>query len=54
MIRKKLYTIGELLRCDQLEPDPESVISVEAAKQLHFFSPKRGKSKGDKKSDEQR
>ena len=54
VVRKKLYTIGELLRCDQLQPDPASMISMEEAKQLRLFDPKGGKSKGKKKSVERK
>ncbi len=38
VVRKKLFTIGELLRCDQLQPEPASVVSAEEAKQLRFFN----------------
>ena len=37
VLRDKLFTMGELLRCDQLQPDPLSVISDEKAKQLPLF-----------------
>ena len=37
VLRDKLYTTGELLRRDQLQPDPESVISDEKARQLDLF-----------------
>lgn len=37
VLRDKLYTTGELLRRDQLEPDPESVVSDEEARQLDLF-----------------
>ena len=40
VVRDKLFTIGELLRRDQLEPDPESVISNEKATQLDLFDSK--------------
>ncbi len=41
VVRDKLFTIGELLRKDQLEPDEASVISAEKAKQLHLFDKKK-------------
>lgn len=44
VVRKKLYTIGELLRRDQLQPDPTSVMSSEKAKQLDMFACKSDKS----------
>ena len=37
VVRDKLFTIGELLRKDQLQPDATSVISAEEAKQLRCF-----------------
>ena len=37
VLRDKLYTTGELLRRDQLEPDPESAVSDEEARQLDLF-----------------
>ena len=37
VVRDKLFTIGELLRKDQLQPDPASVISAEKTKQLRLF-----------------
>ena len=40
----KLYTTGELLRRDQLQPDPTSIISDEKVKQLNLFDIKTGKS----------
>ncbi len=42
-LRDKLYTTGELLRRDQLQPDSESLISDEKAKQLDLFDFKIGK-----------
>ena len=54
VVRKKLYTTGELLRRDQLQPDQESVISTEQAKQLRFFDPKSDKSGQGKDSGEQK
>ena len=54
VVRKKLYTTGELLRCDQLQPDPASMISTAEAKKLRLFGPKGGKSKGRKRNDEQK
>ena len=49
VVHDKLFTIGELLRRDQLQPDPASVISAEEAKQLRFFDPRIGKSNRKKK-----
>ena len=43
MVRKKLYTTGELLRRDQLQPDPISVAAAQS-KQLRLFDPKNRKS----------
>ena len=43
VVRDKLFTIGELLRKDQLEPDEASVISAEKAKQLHLFDLKKSR-----------
>ena len=37
VVRDRLFTVGELLRRDQLQPDPESVISDEKARQLDLF-----------------
>lgn len=37
VVRDKLFTIGELLRKDQLQPDTTFVISAEKAKQLRLF-----------------
>ncbi|MYB96393.1 AAA family ATPase [Candidatus Poribacteria bacterium] len=54
VVRKKLYTTGELLRRDQLEPDQASVISIEEAKQLRIFDPKSGKSSQKKTDGEHR
>ena len=54
VVRKKLYTTGELLRCEQLQPNPASVISTEAAKQLRLFDPKSGRSKRTKNNSEHR
>ena len=36
-VRERLYTTGELLRLNQLQPDPASVISSVKAKQLRIF-----------------
>ena len=36
-LRDRLYTTGELLRLNQLRPDPKSIIHVEKAAQLHLF-----------------
>ncbi len=54
VVRDKLFTIGELLRCDQLQPDPASIISTENVKQLRIFGPKNGKSNRGEKSSEHR
>ena len=54
VVRDKLFTIGELLRCDQLQPDPASIISTEDVKQLRIFGPKNGKSNRGEKSSEHR
>ena len=40
VMRDKLFTIGEPLRKDQLEPDEASVISDEKARQLNLFDSK--------------
>ena len=37
VVRDKLFTTGELLRRDQLQPDPASVVSPKEAKQLPLF-----------------
>ncbi|MDE0555512.1 MAG: AAA family ATPase [Candidatus Poribacteria bacterium] len=52
VVRKKLYTTGELLRRDQLQPDQASVISAEQAKQLQLFDLKSEKS-GRRKSNKE-
>lgn len=54
VVRDKLFTIGELLRCDQLQTDPASIISTENVKQLRIFGPKNGKSNRGEKSSEHR
>ncbi len=54
VVRDKLFTIGELLRKDQLQPDPASIISTEEGKQLRLFDSKSGQSKKQKKSSEHR
>lgn len=54
VVRDKLFTIGELLRCDQLQPDPASIISTEDVKQLRIFGPKNGKSNRGEKNSEHR
>ena len=38
VVRDKLFTTGELLRRDQLQPDPASVVSPKKAKQLTLFN----------------
>ena len=40
-VRERLYTTGELLRLNQLQPDPESVISPAKARQLRIFDFKK-------------
>lgn len=40
VLRDKLYTTGELLRLDQLQPDPESILSEPRLKQLSLFDDK--------------
>lgn len=37
VVRDKLFTTGELLRRDQLQPDPAFVVSAEKEKQLRLF-----------------
>ena len=44
VLREKLYTTGELLRLDQLQPDLASVVSSEEGKQLSIYDVKIGKS----------
>ena len=41
VVRDKLFTIGELLRVDQLLPDETSVISTEKARHLRLFEFKK-------------
>ena len=36
-LRDRLYTTGELLRLNQLRPDPKSIIHAEKVVQLHLF-----------------
>ena len=38
VIHDKLFTVGDLLRRDQLQPDPASAVSAEKAKQLRLFN----------------
>lgn len=38
VVNDKLFTVGDLLRIDQLQPDLMSVVSVEKAKQLRIFN----------------
>ena len=52
VVHDKLFTIGELLRIDQLQPDETSVVSAEKAKQLRLFDFERrnsGKTKGEER-----
>ena len=43
VLRDKLYTTGELLRLDQLQPDPESILSETRLEQLSLFDYKNQK-----------
>ena len=54
VVRDKLFTTGELLRRDQLQPDEASVISAEESKQLRFFDSRIGKSSRKKRNGESR
>ena len=38
VVHDKLFTIGELLSRDQLQPDPASIVSAEKSKQLRLFN----------------
>ena len=38
VVHDKMFTVGDLLRRDQLEPDPEFIPSTEKAKQLRLFN----------------
>ena len=38
VVHDKMFTVGDLLRRDQLEPDPEFVSSTEKVKQLSLFN----------------
>ncbi len=38
VVHDKMFTVGDLLRRDQLEPDPEFIASTEKAKQLQLFN----------------
>ena len=42
VLRDRLYTVGELLRLNQLEPDPKVVTSA-TAKQPHIFDFEKSK-----------
>ena len=53
VVRDKLFTIGELLRIDQLQPDAASVVSAEKAKQLRLFD-FEGRNSGKTKNKERR
>ena len=53
VVRDRLYTIGELLRINQLQPDPASVDAAKA-KKLHLFDLEKGKSNRTKKRKENR
>ena len=52
-LRDRLYTTGELLRLDQLQPDPASVAATKA-KQLHLFDFERGNSSRTKNKERRR
>ena len=43
VLRDKLYTTGELLRLNQLQPDPESMLSDTVLKQLSLFDDRNQK-----------
>ncbi len=43
VLRDKLYTTGELLRLDQLQPDPKSILSQTRLEQLSLFDYKNQK-----------
>ena len=43
VLRDKLYTTGELLRLNQLQPDPESMLSETVLKQLSLFDDRNQK-----------
>ena len=43
VLQDKLYTTGELLRLDQLQPDPESILPETGIKQLPLFDGKNQK-----------
>ena len=49
----RLYTTGDLLRLDQLQPDPVSVAATKA-KQLHLFDSERGNSSRTKNKERRR
>ena len=44
VVHDQLYTTAELLRLNQLQPDPDSVVSAAKTKQLHLFDFNSGKS----------
>ena len=50
-VRDRLYTTGELLRLNQLKPDPASVVSAAKAKQLNLFDFEKGYSSRTKKKE---
>ena len=52
VVHDKLFTIGELLSRDQLQPDPASVISPKKAKQLRLFNFKKRNSNRTKNKEE--
>ena len=54
VVRDKLFTIGELLRKDQLQPDGTSVISAEKAKQLRLFDLEKKSSSPTKNKEKRR
>ena len=51
VVNDKLFTVGDLLRRDQLQPDPKSVVSVEKAKQLRIFNFERKESSKTKETE---
>ena len=54
VVRDKLFTTGELLRRDQLQPDTTSVISAEKARQLRLFDLEKRSSRPTKNKEKRR
>ena len=52
VVRDKLFTTGELLRRDQLQPDPTSIVSAKKAKQLPLLNFKNKNSNRTKNKEE--